>query len=197
MQTLHINIILLITLAQAHGAAFAEEPAYRPAEYQPQTTYTEAEANTLTAGAVPETAAAQPASMPKAISTAEAKPAVGGPTPKSSVGGKTKSADRAAFAAAENQPPSDSNLPLLLMGVLAGAAVWFMRQKASRPDGGNAVTGETLETASAATGVERYLARQQANQKTGVEKYLAKQADSMPATGVSKYLAKQAANGKN
>lgn len=196
MQTLHINIILLITLAQAHGAAFAEEPAYRPAEYQPQTTYTEASASTLPAEAAHETAAAQPASMPKVVATAAATPEASGPNPKSSVDGKTNSADSTAFAAAENQPPSDSNLPLFLMAALAGAAFWFMRQKTTRQNSRDAVSGETFG-ASAATGVERYLARQQAGRKTGVEKYLARQVDSTPATGVSKYLAKRAASGKN
>lgn len=199
MKTHQAKIIILITLLQAHFAALAEEQAYQPAEYQPKISYAEPEASTLPARSVPETATAteQPAPMPEVVSTAAATLEASGPTPKNSVGGEAKAADSAELAVAENPPPSDSNLALFLMAVLAGAAVWFMRQKTSRQNSADVVSGATLGTASASTGVERYLARQQASEKTGVEKYLARQTDSMPATGVSKYLAKRAASGKN
>ncbi|MCQ8128170.1 hypothetical protein [Methylomonas rivi] len=197
MKTHQAKIIILITLLQAHFAALAEEQAYQPAEYQPKISYAEPEASTPPARAVPETATEQPAPMSEVVSTAAATLEASGPTPKNSVGGEAKAADSAELAVAENPPPSDSNLALFLMAVLAGAAVWFMRQKTSRQHSADVVSGATLGTASASTGVERYLARQQASEKTGVEKYLARQTDSMPATGVSKYLAKRAASGKN
>ncbi|MCQ8104384.1 hypothetical protein NP590_09745 [Methylomonas sp. SURF-2] len=194
MTTHQATIIILITLLQTHVAAFAEEQAYQPAEYQPQTVYAESEASAIPSEAAPKSIAEPPAAIPEAVSATADALETNSSTPEPPADEISKATDNAEFAGAENPPPSDSNLALFLMAALVGAAAWFGRQKTSRQNSADAVTGETGATA---TGVERYLARQQANRKTGVEKYLARQTDSMPATGVSKYLAKRAASDQN
>ncbi|AEG02664.1 hypothetical protein [Methylomonas methanica] len=188
MKTTPSKTILLTVLLQANFAALAEQ-SYLPAEYQPNTIYTETDTKPASGdtepsviveqqqAAVPTSAAASKQPVPgKHEPVADPIKAVAAPKPDTAAIGK------------QTTPADTSTAPYLLL-LLAAAALGFFRFSRSGQHRSSAGAAHSLPATT--TGVERYIAMQ-GNEKTGVEKYLARQPERSPITGVSKYLAKQA-----
>lgn len=175
--------ILLTVLLQANFAALAEQ-SYLPAEYQPNTIYTETDISVAFGETEPAVIAAQvptPATAGKQSHSGQDEPAADPIKPIANPEPETA-------AIAEQPKPSDTGTAPYLMLLLAAAALGFFRFSRSGQHSSTAGTAHSLPATT--TGVERYIAMQ-GYEKTGVEKYLARQPDRLPVTGVSKYLAKQ------
>lgn len=177
--------ILLTVLLQANFAALAEQ-SYLPAEYQPNTIYTETDISVASGETEPAVIAAQvptPATAGKQSHSGQDEPAADPIQPIANPEPETA-------AIAEQPKPSDTGTAPYLMLLLAAAALGFFRFRTPGPNSAKTAAC-AAHSSSAATGVERYIEKQR-NEKTGVEKYLARQPDRLPVTGVSRYLAKQA-----